>query len=455
MTVLTVRLAGHGFKQNSKVSKPASIAKLFRSMASTADKPCELSDDDILLVIAPFNGDDTGDGDLKRVAAIEAKMAFENMEEVDEDAEEEEATEEGMPLSTISAQTGHPFAIKVAALISDTTEKHLDEIRVAGEIKKRGPCVIVQDLRRDIPADIFAAFPVPGTKDMGDKSNTPYDRYRAVVAGRKGGVPASLFMDIARLTKKGRDIRANIKSIDSVKDSPADAKAEHKAMGRYDRQGLRSRLVAQENSHKQSIVNAVKIMQQMDLVAAKLPKVGVDFIYEDEAKTTIMPTPDCIKIYSKADPMVGDLVSWGSFITMDVEAALADGGKWSDLQATAGSGAGGGGSAEGFKITGAEGWQAGINAVNTWFEDKENQATVEARLNKKETSDDLVDAIGDFHANFHTWYVEKVQKRWIARQAAKSTTEEAKAGATTQADVIADAVARALAAEKAKQTKVA
>lgn len=205
-------------------------------------------------------------------------------------------------------------ALEVARMLSADPNfgTHMTQIMDAKELDKRGPVVVLQDLEKIIPAEMWGAIPKAGStkhgtgKDTDVGSNEPYDKW-TIKDHSDGGktVNFSFFKTLAAnvqpegpwLEKKFEDLKAvTVKEPDPKNDEQRDMLKWTKLK----RLSMKARIKARRDAFRQVIEQACGVRTQLAAVSA-VPGVSVVLLRDENGEIMITSAP--IGVFETAQPM--------------------------------------------------------------------------------------------------------------------------------------------------------
>lgn len=284
-----------------------------------------------------------------------------------------------------------------AAMISGEFAAHLEAAADAKEVSQYAVVQVILDLEETFGEDTLKTWPVPGTEAP---SNNP-DKFTVRVkdGDQWKDRKTSFYTELVEGTEKGKFFRSKIEAVKQANSTSGvcDDK-EVSAMKPEDRKALKAKYEQRLSVYKATVRKAVQHWQQCWEID-RLPLVSVTFLkdgvtdsngkpvmVDGEQLTTIRKTPKPVKVHNANDLSDYELYSLGSFLSLDVDEALVNGGTFGALKATNrrdGNAGGDGDEANNVVVKDIVTFESAAAGLVLWLEQEGNIALLKARLTKK------------------------------------------------------------------------
>src|SRR5882724_8918582 len=229
----------------------------------------------------------------------------------------------------------NPLAIELAAKISETTFKDLNEQVEITELKKISGIILAHDIEKDFTKEELASMPVVDSVNIDAQGHKVRDGDK-YVAVRGNAAPdwtqvqdgkrmkwISFYNTMLGHSKWLKDLEADIEAHVDAENLKQGANKTLVAMGKANRAAALIKLRGRRSTLQNSYRLGLQVVQQRQALKDTFPD-EVHFEYYEDAKGNIIPSPSPITLQMKKKATLFDNFSVTSFVHLDFERAKAE-----------------------------------------------------------------------------------------------------------------------------------
>src|SRR5882724_1094497 len=247
----------------------------------------------------------------------------------------EPATPTTKPTAVIRRAGINPLAIELAAKISETTFKDLNEQVEIEELKKIKGIILAHDIEKDFTLQEIASMPIIDSVNVDAQGHKVRDGDKYVAVRGNAAPDWTQVQDGKRMkwvsfvntmlgnTKWLKDLEADIEAHVDAENLKQGANKTLVAMGKANRAAALIKLRGRRSTLQNSYRLGLQVVQQRQALKDTFPD-EVHFEYYEDAKGNIIPSPSPITLQMKKKATLFDNFSVTSFVHLDFERAKAE-----------------------------------------------------------------------------------------------------------------------------------